>query len=191
MAPPKKYDYDSEEFYQDIFGFAMQGFNDAEIADAIDLDPETFNTMKNGKYINWNDDENQRRGDRIVKVLARGRRKVNAIVRGRYLKAALGGIKTKNVSTLKRPVYDSETGEKMDDQVVQITEAEFESPPNVQALSTWLYHHDPEWRRIQRGMDTEASDVPTDVNQGVDIDAWIKKEIETTEGNSDNTEQTS
>lgn len=179
MAPPRKHDYDSEEFYQDIFGFAMQGFNDAEIADALDLDPEAFNCMKNGKYIGWDNDENKTRGDRILKVLARGRRKVNAIVRGRYLKAALGGIKTKNVSTVKRPVYDRETGERIQDEVVQISESELESPPNIQALSTWLYHHDPEWRKIQRGQDVEAADIPVDVEQGVDIDAWIRKETET------------
>lgn len=178
MAPPKKHDYDAEEFYQDIFGFAMQGFNDAEIADALDLDPETFTCMKNGNYIGWNEEDNKRRGDRILKVLARGRRKVNAIVRGRYLKAAIGGIKTKNVSTVKRPVYDPATGLKIEDQVVQINEAEFESPPNVQALATWLYHHDPDWRRVQRGLDTEASDVPENVEHGIDIDAWIRKETE-------------
>ncbi len=176
MAKPK-YDYDSEEFYQDIFGFAMQGFNDAEIADALDLDPEAFNTMKNGKYIGWSKEDNERRSDRMLKVLARGRRKVNAIVRGRYLKAALGGIKTKNVTTVRRPLYDG-AGKQLGDQVVQVSESEFESSPNVQALSTWLYHHDPEWRKVQKGMDVETEDVPTDIDRGVDIDAWIRKETE-------------
>lgn len=187
MAPPKKHDYDAEEFYQDIFGFAMQGFNDAEIADALDIDPDTFGMMKNKRYDKWSAEENQRRGDRIVRVLARGRRKVNAIVRGRYLKAAIGGIKTKNVSTVKRPVYDPATGLKIEDQVVQINEAEFESPPNVQALATWLYHHDPDWRRVQRGLDTEASDVPENVEHGIDIDAWIRKETEMKDEKKDET----
>lgn len=189
MAPPRKHDYDSEEFYQDIFGFAMQGFNDAEIADALDLDPETFTCMKRGNYIGWNDDDNKQRSDRILKVLARGRRKVTAIVRGRYLKAALGGIKTKNVSTVKRPVYDPVTGLKTEDQIVQINEAEFESPPNVQALATWLYHHDPEWRKVQRGQDTDSSDIPENVQHGIDIDAWIRKETEMKE--SETAEDTS
>lgn len=178
MAPPRKHDYDSEEFYQDIFGFAMQGFNDAEIADALDLDPDTFNMMKGKRYDKWSPEENSRRSERIVRVLARGRRKVNAIVRGRYLKVALGGIKTKNVSTVKRPLYDRDTGKKIEDQVVQISESEFESPPNIQALSTWLYHHDPEWRKVQRGMDVDTTDVPQDVDHGIDIDAWIRKETE-------------
>jgi hypothetical protein len=99
-------------------------------------------------------------------------------VRGRYLKAALGGLKTKNVSKIKQPTYDERTGEYLGERVVQINETEFEAAPNIQALSTWLYHHDSEWRKIQRGLDTEVSDIPTDIDSGVDIDAWIKKETE-------------
>lgn len=184
MAPKVKFDYDSDEFYEEIFTLAFQGLGDAEIADALvdkfkeSLEPDTFSAMKNGRYPPWSKEENERRGERIKRVLARGRRKTNAIVRGRYLKAALGGLKTKNVQRVKRPLYD-EAGEPVGEEVVQVSETEFESAPNIQALSTWLYHHDPEWRRIQRGQDTEASDVPTDVPQGIDIDAWIRKEIET------------
>ena len=51
-------------------------------------------------------------------------------------------------------------------------------PYNVQALATWLYHHDPEWRKVQRKQDTEASEIPVDVKKGVSIDAWIKREVE-------------
>ena len=182
MAKPK-FDYDSDDFYDEILALAMQGFNDAEIADALgdkfgnSLDPETFNTMKNGSYIGWNKEQNERRGSRILKVLARGRRKVTGIVRGRYLKAALGGIKTKNIQRVKKPIYDDQ-GNLADEVVVQISESEFESSPNIQALATWLYNHDPDWRKIQRGMDVEAQDIPTNIEQGVDIDKWIKKETE-------------
>lgn len=173
MAHPK-HDYDSDDFYDDILTYAMQGFNDAEIADAMNLDPEGFNTMKNGKYIGWNEEQNARRGARILKVLARGRRKITAIVRGRYLKAAIGGIKTKNVQKVIKPIYDDNgtaTGEEM---VVQINESEIEQPPNMQALSTWLYHHDPEWRRIQRG-EPDPEEIPNSEN-GLNIEAWIARE---------------
>lgn len=135
--------------------------------------------MKSGKYIGWNEEENERRSRRLLRVLTRGRRKINAIVRGRYLKAALGGLKTKNISRVKRPVYDEKTGQKIGEEIVQINESETESAPNMQALSTWLYHHDEQWRKVQRGLDTEASDIPQDVEQGIDIDSWIKKEVET------------
>ena len=47
----------------------------------------------------------------------------------------------------------------------------------MQALATWLYHHDSEWRKTERRQDEDASDVPTNVDKGVDIDSWIKKEV--------------
>ena len=35
MARPKKFDYDSDDFYDEILVLAMQGFTDAEIADML------------------------------------------------------------------------------------------------------------------------------------------------------------
>lgn len=183
MSKKPKFDYDSDEFYEEIFTLAFQGLCDSEIADALEdrfgqsLSPDVFGSMKNGKYARWTKEENERRSVRIDRVLARGRRKTNAIVRGRYLKAALGGLKTKNVTKLTRYLYD-DNGNNIGQQVVQSQESEFEAAPNIQALSTWLYHHDPEWRKIQRNQDVDAGDIPTDVEQGVDIDAWIRKETE-------------
>ena len=182
MARPRKFDYDSDDFYDEILALAMQGLNDAEIADALQdkfgesLDPETFNCMKNGNYINWSKKENERRSARFIKVLARGRRKTTSLVRGAYLKAALGGKKVKTKTTVRRRLRVD--GVYTDDEEIQTSETETEMPYNVQALATWLYHHDPEWRKVQRKQDAEASDVPTDIKKGVDIDAWIKKEVE-------------
>lgn len=150
-----KFDYDSDEFYDEILALAMQGFTDSEIAYGLDdkfgasLDPDVFGSMKNGHYANWSEEENQRRSERINRVLARGRMKVNSIVRGRYLKAALGGIKTKSVSVIERSIRD-EYGNETGKTVLQTTSGEIELPPNIQALSTWLYHHDPEWREAQQ-----------------------------------------
>ena len=36
MARPKKFNYDSDEFYDEIFSLAVQGLNDAEVADALE-----------------------------------------------------------------------------------------------------------------------------------------------------------
>ena len=36
MARPKKFDYDSDDFYDEILALSMQGLTDAEIADALD-----------------------------------------------------------------------------------------------------------------------------------------------------------
>lgn len=175
MAKPK-HKYDSDEFYDEILALAMQGLNDAEIADALNLTPEVFYTMKNGNYAQWSENQNQRRSERINKVLARGRRKITALVRGAYLKAALGGKKLKTKSTTTRKLRVD--GVYTDDVEIQTTETETEMPYNVQALATWMYHHDPEWRKVQRKQDTDASDIPTDVKKGIDIDAWIRKEVE-------------
>ena len=145
MARPKKFDYDSDDFYDEILALSMQGLTDAEIADALDdkfgvsLSPEVFNCMKNGNYDKWSDEENERRSARLAKVLARGRRKINSIVRG------LGGkkIKNKTVTTRKLKI----DGVYTENEEIQTTEGETELPPNMQALSTWLYHHDEEWRK--------------------------------------------
>lgn len=184
MAKPK-HNYDGEDFYIDIGTYALQGMNDAEIADALDLDPEAFSTMKNGKYIGWDDEQNERRSSRILKVLARSRRKTTALVRGAYLKAALGGKKVKNVAKTKRPLFNDDGTpqikivngkEEQEYQVLQVSETEFEQPPNIQALATWLYHHDPDWRRRQRG-EPDPEEVG-DAEQGLNIEAWIAKENE-------------
>lgn len=182
MAKPK-FDYDSDKFYNEIYTLAFQGYNDKEIAYALGesigstFDPETFSCMKNGNYIGWNEEQNKARSERILKELARGRNKINAIVRGAYLKAALGGRKTKNITRISRPIYD-ENGSKIGDQEVQTSESEFEAAPNIQALSTWLYQHDPEWRRVQRGEPDPEEQLSTD--NGLNIEAWIAKEHEAT-----------
>ena len=119
-------------------------------------------------------------------MLARARMKVNSIVRGAYLKGALGGKKIK--STTKRYVQDRCMCEGKDKECaqcggtgwVQLTdkaisqETEAELPPNMQALSTWLYHHDEDWRKIERKQDEDADDIPTDINHGISVSEWIK-----------------
>lgn len=85
MARPKKFDYDSGDFYDEILALAMQGLTDAEIADSLadkfgqSLSQEAFSTMNNGCYDKWSDEESQRRSARFVKVLAHGRRKITSI----------------------------------------------------------------------------------------------------------------
>lgn len=84
MAKPK-FNYDSEDFYKEIYALAMQGLQDAEIAynlgdslgvatdengvpyynDARGLSPEVFYKMKNGNYEGWTEEENTRRSARI------------------------------------------------------------------------------------------------------------------------------
>ena len=74
MARPKKLDYDSDDFYDEIIGIAMQGLTDAEIVDSladkfgVSLSPEAFSSMKNGCYVNWTETENQRVSRNLVGI---------------------------------------------------------------------------------------------------------------------------
>lgn len=69
--PKPKFDYDGNDFYDEILALAMQGLTDAEIADAladrfgVSLSPEVFCTMKNGNYDNWTEKQNQERSARL------------------------------------------------------------------------------------------------------------------------------
>lgn len=169
-----KFDYDSDEFYDEIFALALNGATDKEIAFGLEehfgvsLSPINFGKMIRGNYAPWTDEENERRSARLNRVLEHGRNKINMLVRTRYLKAALGGIVTKNV-TKRRMQID---GQLTDNEIIQTSEIEL--PPNMQALSMWLYHHDPEWRNIQKGL--EAADEEINGENGVDIAAWIDLE---------------
>lgn len=180
MAKPK-FDYDSEDFYEEIMALAMQGLTDAEIADGLEarfgqsLHPDVFGSMKNGTYAGWTDEENERRSAHIYRVLARGRRKITGIVRGVYLKAAIGGKKLKNKSTTTRHLRD-EDGNLTGKDEIQIVESEYEQGPNMQALAVWLYHHDPQWRAVERGGEPDTDGDSAKVAKGVDIEAWIKRE---------------
>ena len=163
MAKPK-FDYNGDAFYDEIEQLAKQGQKDSEIAYAlgmkfgVDLNPQVFNRM-------------------ITQSLVRGREVINAIVRGRFLKCALGGVKVKGKATTKRHMVVD--GVMTDDVVVETRETEQETPPNVQALSTWLYHYNMTWREIQRGKkDEEEKGIPFDPKKGISVNKWIEREIE-------------
>lgn len=162
MARSPKFDYDSDDFYDEILALAMQGLNDAEIADAlgdrfgVSLSPERFYCMKNGNYEAWTEEENARRSERLCKALARGRRKITALVRGAYLKGALGGKKVKSKTVVTRKLRVN--GVYTDDVEIQTSETETEMPYNMQALATWLFNHDPEWRKKSMKKDVEEAE---------------------------------
>lgn len=182
MAKPK-FDYNDDAFYKEIETLAKQGLKDSEIAYmlasefGVDLNPQVFSRMKTAKYENWTEEENAERSVKITQKLERGRYLINAIVRGKFLKTALGGQKVKGLVTTKRHMVVD--GVQTEDLVVETRESEQELPPNVQALSTWLYHFDKEWREIQKGKkDEEDKGIPFDPKKGVSINKWIEREIE-------------
>lgn len=195
---PPKFDYDSDEFYDEIFALAYNGLTDAEIADGllekfhVSLMPETFRQMKSGTYTAWTKEQNAHRGARILGVLERARRKNISIVRGRYLKAALGGIKLKTTSTVSKSIKID--GVEGDSELVQTTTTESETAPNLQALATWLHHHDKEWRKkegiVLEDFEDDPQGVPTQITQGIDITKWIDQEVKAKEAmNNQNQEE--
>ena len=141
-----------------VESYAKKGLTDKEIAYAIGILPQTF-CEKKSEYTE------------ISEVLARGRATINATVRAKFLAMALGGIKTK--STVVRKLRDSE-GNLTGEDELQVSESEL--APNLQAMSVWLYHHDEDWRKIERKQDEDA-DIPTDIEHGINIDSWIKDKL--------------
>ena len=144
-----KFDYQSPEFLTFIENLAQKGFTDRDIAWSLvaefgeNLSPKHFSDLKNEKDENGQFTE---QAQKITEALVRGRGKINLLVRGTFLKTALGGKKTKNVSVVTRHIRDKD-GNKTGDDEVQTTVTDIELPPNIQALSTWLFQFDPDWRQ--------------------------------------------
>jgi len=153
-----KFDYTSEDFLSLVESYAKKGFTDKEIAIAIGIEHTTF--CKKKTHIS-----------QLSQVLARARATVNATVRAKFLAMALGGIKTK--STVVRKLRDPE-GNLTGEEELQVSESEL--APNLQAMSVWLYHHDEDWRKIERKQDEDA-DIPNDIEHGISIDSWIKDKL--------------
>lgn len=183
---PIAFDYDSVEWYTAITRLAMQGCTNTEIAYGLEdelhlhLSPSTFSEMLAGSYQRWNEEQNRERSKKLVYVLEHARYKLNAIVKGRFLKSALGGDKIISKSTTRRRMQID--GHFTDDEIIQTTESESVTQPDRAALATWLYHHDKDWRAIQRGGEPDAeADIP-EANNGVDISHWITLENALKEG---------
>ncbi len=186
MPKRPKFNYDSEEFYDEIERLAMQGLTDKELSFSLaekfgsSLSPQVFSYMKNGHYSRWTEKENKCRSERILSALCKGRCKINAIVRSTYLKAGLGGRKVTSVVSPK-PVKikcvcggdktcDACGGRGYYYAIAQETAREL--PPDVRALSSWLYHRDEEYRKIER-----MADAKEEPGQDSTIDKWIKEQV--------------
>lgn len=154
-----KFDYTSEDFLSTVETYAKKGFTDKEIAFALGMNPTYFCEIKSST-------------SELSEVLTRGRATVTATVRAKFLAMALGGIKTKSVTVRKLKDKD---GNLTGDEEVQSIESEL--APNLQAQSVWLYHYDEDWKKTERKQDEDASDIPTDIEKGIDIDSWIKDQV--------------
>lgn len=158
---PPKFDYESKAFLDYIEDLAQKGYTDKNISFALiqkfgeTLTPQKFNEFKNEKDKEGNPTE---RGKKISEALARGRAKLNLIARDTYFKAALGGKKVKDIYRIfaeyKCGCGGSDrncemchgTGRVVSENKAVVQEVERVLPANLQALGTWLFNHDEEWR---------------------------------------------
>ena len=176
-----KFDYNSEEFYNAIEQLAMKGMTDRHIARALvadfgeSLNPNYFSSLKNEKDENG---ELTERAKGICEALARGREKINLLVRDTYLKTALGGKKTKDIVRAFVEYkcdckgHDNECpvcggiGKYYSETKAIIQEVEREMQPNIQALSTWLFNHDEEWKQaVIEGKKLDITSKGEQINQ--------------------------
>jgi hypothetical protein len=168
-------DWDSDDFYDEVFFLAFNGASDAEIACAFDITPTYFSLIKHGKVAHWSAEDNAHRSARLVKVLERARKKILQAIKGKYLQAALGGQDVESVSTVTRKMRIP--GEETPVDVIQETVTRTKTLPNMQALATLMFHYDKDWRKVQRGQDDDTTGIPQDIETGIDIHKWIEREV--------------
>ena len=133
--------------------------DDAETPDDIVLEdtenipnglaPEVFSRMKNGNYDKWTEQENKLRSMLIGQALSQARVKLNLLYKGVYDKLAIGKWKTKTTTKVEKNTINKE-GTPYTETITTTTEQEL--PPNMQALTTWRFNHDPEFKKTLQQM---------------------------------------
>ena len=146
--------------------------DDAETPDDIVLEdtenipdglaPEVFSRMKNGNYDKWTEQENKLRSMLIGQALSQARVKLNLLYKGVYDKLAIGKWKTKTTTKVEKNTINKE-GNPYTETITTTTEQEL--PPNMQALTTWRFNHDPEFKKTlqqMKKMDVSVEDKTID-----------------------------
>lgn len=126
------------------------------------LDATVFSDMKNGRYANWSEQENKLRSMLINQVLQHARGQLRIVYKNVYNKVALGKIKTTTKTTQERNTVTKD-GTPFTEKTTTTTTQEM--PPNLQALTMWRWHHDPEFKKAMtqmKRMDVSVEDKSID-----------------------------
>lgn len=178
-----RYDYESEEFYENIKRLASSGMTDKEIALTLGFTRIYFSQIKNGR-VSVGSEENaekiKRRSERIKEALRDGRTRITALLHAQYLNVALGKVVTKTkVKRMQEAPCEcggadpncpecGGTGRVVTNFGI-VQESEIQQPPSLQAITTLLNVFDPDWKS---GITDEA----TAQGGGIDIRKWIEAE---------------
>ena len=175
--------YDTDRFYSILSALGKKDATDKEIAAALNITPETFSRMKNGKYDGWTDKENEERSERICQVLSRARASLITALKDSYIKLATGNAKSTTTRYVQARCMcngqDRECPACGGTGYITLTDRsivmEQQLPPNAQAITTLLRHYSPEWRKEEDEADVE--ELPQNVKQGIPVSHWIDAEM--------------
>lgn len=124
----EKYDYEGKDFLLWVEGYSRDGYNEAQIAETLDLCPQHFSKLK-GKY------------PKIDEAIKRGRKPLDIVVENSLYRRAIG-LKVKKVVREWKIIDGHETP------VEVVRETEEELPPDTGAAMAWLKQRKPEqWNK--------------------------------------------
>lgn len=149
--------FDCEQFYSILKNLGKLYASDKQIAAVLNIAPETFSRMKNGKYPSWTEEENRERSGRINQVLTGARENANTLLLDSYFNLATGKATSKTYKYVqercdcdgadKKCPYCGGTGwVSLTDKVIVQEQV---LPPNPQAITTLLRHYSENWKETE------------------------------------------
>ena len=163
MAKPK-FDFKDKQNLIRIESWARDGLDDKQIAANIGYNETYFSELK-GKI------------PELSEALNNGRAPIDFAIESKIYRKAMGTkIKVQQAIKVKDVYYDEE-GRRCEKERVEIVELEQEIPSDTTAGIFWLKNRKPEqWNKPAPRIDDE--DIPKEINQGINIDEWIKSKVE-------------
>lgn len=134
-------DYSDPMVLLEIEGLARDGYDDCQIAEILDVAPQTFSRQKR---------KNKQDGSAsdLSEALTKGRRPLSVLVENALYKRAVGQtVKTKSIVTKKVVIPGMNNDQPVE--VLQETETHTELPGDVNAQLQWLKVHKPEMYNVQ------------------------------------------